>query len=204
MGIMSRPLIAVDIDDVLAAHAEVMVNFSNTRWGHNLKPDDYDEDLASMWGVSVKEALRRVDELLASGVHAGLRHYKEAIPVLLGLQRRFELVAVTSRRISRKAVTDIWIERYFPGIFKEIVFAGIFDNFEELDAQHRLRHTKAELLTSIGASYLIDDQPKHCIGAAKAGITALLFGDYAWNRKLAGLPQGVVRLHTWKDVERYF
>ena len=41
---MPQPTIAVDLDDVLAMHAAVFVNFSNEQHETNYRPEDYDDD----------------------------------------------------------------------------------------------------------------------------------------------------------------
>ena len=63
--------------------------------------------------------------------------------------------------------------------------------------------TKAEICAEIGADYLVDDQPKHCLAAAKAGIKTILFGDYKWNRDTKLMPN-MVRAKNWQEVLEYF
>jgi uncharacterized HAD superfamily protein len=201
---MQRPIIAVDIDDVLSANAEGFINFSNETWGHNLTKDDYVEDWRQIWKIPLDEAMRRSDQFHASGVVSRYAHIEEAIPVLQRLKRRYELIVVTSRQRNLKEQTVAWLDRYFPDIFQSIHYAGIWDDAEEHNVQERVKHTKARICRELGADYLIDDQIKHCVEAAKAGIRSILFGDYSWNKDLAELPGGVVRAKTWKDVEEYF
>ncbi|MGH7240930.1 MAG: hypothetical protein ACREGB_01390, partial [Candidatus Saccharimonadales bacterium] len=81
-----------------------------------------------------------------------------------------------------------------------IHLTGFYDN-GNLAGVHR---TKDQLLTELGADYLIDDQPKHCFAAAAAGITSVLYGDYAWSRGVGTLPEGVVRAANWSEVQEYF
>ncbi len=83
--------------------------------------------------------------------------------------------------------------------FSQIIFSGIWDDGKQ-DAHKR---TKTEILQSIGADFLIDDQLKHCISAADAGIGAVLFGAYPWNR-VDTLPRGVTRCSDWSAVLEYF
>jgi uncharacterized HAD superfamily protein len=193
--------IAVDIDDVLSATVEGLVAFSNQRWNMQLKPEDYTEELAVFWGVSLDEALKRVEQMLVSGLVSRHRHFEDAVPVLNKLKARYELVAVTSRRSVLKPETDEWLERHFGGLFAAVHYAGIWDGPYEVEAA--LKRTKAELCRELGADYLIDDQLKHCEGAAAAGLQALLFGHYHWNRKEA-LPAGIVRVRNWDEVGAYF
>lgn len=201
---MRRQIIAVDIDDVLSASAEGFATFSNKRWDHNIKAEDYSEDWAEVWRVSADEARMRAEEVHASGVISGYRHFENALPVLVKLKKKYDIVVVTSRRLSIKPETDQWIERHFPNIFKDICYAGIWDGDKD-DAQvsARLKRTKTDVCMAMGANYLIDDQAKHCISAALAGIEVLSFGDYKWNRGIE-LPEGVTPVIDWPAVERYF
>jgi uncharacterized HAD superfamily protein len=196
--------IAVDIDDVLAASAEGFAEYSNQQWGHTLTAEDFSENFSIPWGVEMDEALQRVNVYLQSGAHGRFKHKNDALPVLEQLKQRFKLIAVTSRRAILKPETEVWMQQYFPGIFSDVVYAGIFDKTQTHNAHQRLAHTKAQILTELKANYLIDDHPKHCLGAAEVGIPSLLFGDYAWNRDIKDLPKNVSRAKTWADVEDYF
>lgn len=194
-----KPIIAVDIDDTLGPTTEGWVAFSNERWGHNLTVEDYDEDWGKMWGVDHEETLRRIPDMYTSGVVESLTHDPEAVRVLSALATRYDLVVTTSRHSNFAEATRIWIEQYYKGIFKDIHLAGIYDNFSA-DA---VRRTKGDLITAIGADFLIDDQPKHCLAVAAQGKTGILFGDYAWNRQFEPTA-GVVRCVDWQAVEAYF
>lgn len=196
---MKKQVIAVDIDDVLSTHANDFIKFSNERWGTNLSVDDYDENWEMMWGVTHAELIERSDVFHASGLVGAYGHRAEAIETLRKLKRTYKLVVVTSRRRVIMEETARWVNSYFKNIFDEIHYAGMWDD-HAVDA-HKL--TKAEICQQIGADYLIDDQLKHCIAAAGAGIKALLFGEYSWNKN-NNLPDGVVRVQTWQEVEDYF
>jgi uncharacterized HAD superfamily protein len=195
--------IAVDIDDVLSATVEGIVSFSNERWGMQLTMEDYTEEFAVFWGVPLQEAHKRIDEMLSSGLFSRHRHFEDAVPVLTSLkQQGYNLVAVTSRRSILKPDTDKWLKRYFPGIFKEVRYMGLWDG--QHDVQKALKQTKAEICRELGAEYLIDDQLKHCVGAAAAGVTSFLFGEYKWNSTADELPANLIRVNGWDDIGRYF
>ena len=199
---MSRPVIAVDIDDVLSASAEGFAAYSNKRWGLNITPDDYLEDWATVWGVPHDIAEERAKEIHRVGVIAKYRCFGEAKPILADLKQRYDLQAVTSRRIVIKPETDVWLEKHFPGIFSKTIYAGFWDEIGP-DFNKRLSATKAEICRSIGARYLIDDQIKHCEGAAEHGIEAILFGDYSWNRGKEISP-GIIRASNWGAIQEHF
>lgn len=196
---MSKPTIVIDIDDVLAAHAEGMVAFSNKEWGTNLTVDDYDEHWAKMWKTDPKETERRAELFHVSGVVADYRHDEGAMAVLKKLKKTYKLIVLTSRRRAIEYETKIWIAQYFPGLFDEIFFTGFWDS--PTTGAHTL--TKAQLAEELKADFLIDDQLKHCFAAAEVGIQALLFGNYGWN-EADMLPKNVFRAADWQKVGEYF
>lgn len=197
---MSKQTIAVDIDDVLAAYAQDWVSFSNKNWGTNLSVADYHEHWAKVWGVDEENWKTRASYYFENADVSNLAHDQDAKSVLELLSVRYHIVVVTSRVDKFKKDSINWINRHYNGIFREIHFAGLWD---ELDVNTHL-NTKAELVSQIGADFLIDDQLKHCISAAEAGVTSLLFGDYPWNQTTKKLPTGVTRVNNWDEVLGFF
>ena len=84
---MKRRKIGFDADDVLFRSAEGFAAYSNERWGLSLKSEDYTENWAEFWGVSLEEGIRRADEVHASGVFGTYQHFTEAAPVLAELAK---------------------------------------------------------------------------------------------------------------------
>ncbi len=196
---MKKPIIAVDIDDVLSRTAQTIVDYGNERWGHANTLDDFTEHLTEMWQVTPDEGRRRWEEYMVSGHIEKYDVIPEAKAALEQLSQRYTLIAVTARRDSLLDITREWLDTNYPGIITEIIGAGIYGT-GNMNA-HVL--TKAEVLQNLGADYLIDDQPKHCIGAASVGVQAILYGGYPWNRNTE-VPAGVVRCDTWQSVLEYF
>jgi uncharacterized HAD superfamily protein len=195
----NKPVIAVDIDGVLVSEAEFIVHYSNKHWGHNLSLDDYREHWADMWKVGPEEVERRADILHSPGIIKKYRLLDNAHRVLSELSKNFRLIVITSRRKMVEEETIDWLEENFGDIFEQIHFTGFWDTITV--ESHLL--SKADLSKELGVTYLIDDQPKHCFGAAKHGIKAILFGDYAESRHLDP-PEGVKRCSNWQEVLEYF
>lgn len=194
-----KQTIAVDIDDVLAAEAEFVIEFSNKRWGHSLSLDDYHEHWEEMWGVDMAEMERRSSELHGRGIVSSYRLLDEAHATLERLAKKYRLVVLSSRRAAVQDETLEWLEKNFAGIFDEVRFTGFYDTLRH----DRHLMTKADILQDMHAQYLIDDQPKHCFAAAAAGMEVVLFGDYGVSRHLH-LPEGVTRCKDWLAVREYF
>lgn len=169
------------------------------RWGTRLTVEDYDERWTELWKVAHEETEKRALEFHTSGVVSRYKHHAAAKPVLARLKKKYGLVIVTSRRRLIEKETRDWLAQHFQNLFDDIHFAGMWD----APGRHRYRITKAEVIRQVGADYLIDDQPKHCVAAAEAGIQALLFGHYPWN-KVRKLPANVTRVKDWSAVGEYF
>jgi uncharacterized HAD superfamily protein len=198
---MPKPTIAIDLDDVLAASAQGLVAFSNERWGTNLTVDDYSEDWGKMWQIDRAAERERAKAVHSSRMFPDLLPHEDALAVLKRLKPSYDLVIATSRVIHVHSETLAWLERHYAGIFSGVHTSGIYDDGAS-DEAHRI--TKAELVREIGADYLIDDQLKHCLAVAEAGIETVLFGNYAWNQYDGPLPAGITRCANWVAVEAYF
>lgn len=199
MKLSSKRIIAVDVDDVIAANAIGFIEYSNKKYGTHLTVDDYQEHWGEIWKTDYEEAERRAIEYHESGHIATYGVIEGAYDVLKELKERFTLVILTTRRNSINQLTEEWINKYYPDIFDKLIFSGFFDS----PTKKSLQMTKGELAKSIGANYLIDDQLKHVLSIAETGIKGLLFGEYSWNR-IEGLPLGVVRVKNWEEIRRYF
>ena len=200
---MLKPIIAVDIDDVLANNAAGFVAFSNQKWGTNLAVDDYDEHWARVWGIEhdLEEVTRRRDAFISSGIHRDFSTTDSAHDSLRRLSDRYELHVVTSRLLTMKDDTMRWLTKHYGDVFTDatIHYAGIWDTLTS--NSHNV--TKADTVSALGADYLIDDQLKHCEAVAEAGKHALLFGDYGWNQA-DELHPNITRVKSWAEVEVYF
>ena len=200
-----KPIVAVDIDDVLADFVGAFVEYSNKYWHGDYQNDDYSEDWAAFWRVDYQEMIRRREEMKRTDFNATLPIIDGARETLERLKPNYDFAAITSRPRDITDVTNCWLARNFPKIFREIYYAGIWDIVPG-EHQNPVRQTmnKGKMVCEIvGASYLIDDQPKHVNGAADLGVTGLLFGGYGWNRD-AEIRAGVVRVAGWSAVAQYF
>lgn len=192
---MVKQSIAIDLDDVLAAHAEAFVQFSNERYKTNLTVDDYTDHWGEIWRVEEEEAERRSAEFHTPGVAMAFGAKSEAIDTLRKLKEHYDLFVVTARNKKLIDITREWLDKEFPGIFSGIHFVPIWEPNNRI--------TKAEISKEIGATYLIDDLVQHCNLAAEAGMIAILFGHYSWNRD-DPLNKNVVRLKDWHSVGAFF
>jgi 5'(3')-deoxyribonucleotidase len=198
---VNKPVIAVDLDEVLAAQQEAIRLYINKTYKTNFTPEDYIVEAPywsyweTVWGVDSEEGERRIEGFIKSG---GLKDQKPipgAIEAISELQKRFKLVVVTSRHDEHAEDTRAWLEKHYPRVFKGVLFTSAWGNKASV--------MKAKVCKDIGADYLIDDNFEHCKLVAEEGIKGLLFGELGWNMNKL-LPKGVTRVKNWQEVLEFF
>lgn len=197
----AKKIIAVDVDEVLAAEKEAVRLFINEKFGTNHTPEDYSIEAhywgywESVWRVSDEEAHQRFTAYLNSGSHGSHQIVEGAVEAILTLQKEYDLTVITSRNDQLFDITHQWLETNFPKVFKRVEFVTLWSKDKKV--------SKAVICNNIGASYLIDDNLEHCALVAEVGVKGLLFGEYGWNKGKV-LPTGVVRVKDWQAVLEYF
>jgi uncharacterized HAD superfamily protein len=197
MSKMKRPIIALDIDDVLAGSMTAVRLMVNKQLGVELQPEhyavagDYWGYYESIWashGLAIS-----FDDLDEKTLKDMYLPFEKAAPVLTKLAKHYRLVVITSRNENWRELTRQWSKQHFPGLISDIVFAG--------SKEHAIKRTKGEVCAELGAEWLIDDNLEHCIDAAKYGVQPILFGMYGWQR---GAPEDMIRCKDWTAVEECF
>ncbi|KAJ7225935.1 hypothetical protein GGX14DRAFT_349237 [Mycena pura] len=183
------PVIAVDLDDVLSQTNRMVAEWHNQRYGTQM-------DLSSFyyyyywknpfWG-NPQETFVKVKEFYSTDIifHAppvpGAREGAQALKDL-----GYKLVIVTARTANIADATWEWVEKYFPGLFTNLVFTDQF--------KYAVHHTevltnlsKAQVCADLKAQVLIDDSSENAIqcSIASSPTTVLLFGDYEWNKRIS-------------------
>jgi 5'(3')-deoxyribonucleotidase len=193
---MKQKSIAIDVDDVLADHAEAFIVFTNQNYGTNIILEDYSDDWRNIWtDVDDDEVYRRAMEFLTIESVYNFEPKEGALEVLKGLSKTSELFIVTARPSHLTEVTIKWVEKYFSGIFKGVHMVPIWEPNNTV--------TKADICNQIGAKHLIDDNVEHCNIAHDGGMQSIVFGNYIWNRSL-DINDGVVKCSNWQDIAEYF
>jgi len=189
---MAKPLLAIDIDEVLFPLVPELAAYHNAQHGTSLAPADFlSYDLDKVWGGTVAEAVAKVNAFFAVD-HLHIEPIDGAFDSLKSLADHFRLVVITSRHDSLTDATHAWIERHFAGVFETVILAG--NHHAGGDVK-----TKVSLCRELGAVALIDDSLRYVTECSDAGQRAILFGDYPWNQA-DELPQGVIRVADWEEV----
>ncbi|MEO6513183.1 MAG: hypothetical protein ABIR37_00705 [Candidatus Saccharimonadales bacterium] len=192
---MGKPVIAVDIDDVIFPFVPEIIKQFNTRIGADLTLDDFKVyHFSQVWGSTEEEANDIVAEFLTQDV-VHLQPISGAQEALSILSRDFRIVLVTARNGLFAPSTQQWLEAHFKDLFEDVIFAG---NPHDTVVYRE----KGMVCQELGAVVLIDDSPNNLQSALDYGIDALLFGAHNWNREHS-LPAHIARCETWEETVKY-
>lgn len=198
---MQKPIIAIDIDDVLSQSTEALRLVVNERLGINLRPQHYQVP-GDYWGyyeyVWIEHGIG--DRITMDEVHQHMMEHQSLLQPTSGalaavkmLARDYRLMIITARDEAWRDVTDVWLDRHFPGLFFQIVLAGGHEGIR--------KKSKGEICVEEGATWLIDDNVEHAQTAFENGIQVILFGDYGWHQNV---PDAMLCCKTWQEVANYF
>jgi 5'(3')-deoxyribonucleotidase len=195
---MSKPIIAVDIDEVLSPLHDLFFAHHNEKYGTNYPIRDHKGGyyITEYSHDSHEVAMEKIKKYVTSAEFSTVNPLEGAIGVIEELSSKFDLAIVTSRQDFYVETTHAWLDKHFKGKFKHIFFT-------EYISGQGVRIPKSVFCHRIGATYMIDDNLEHSLDCAEAGIKVLLFGDYPWN-KTDRLPKNMTRVRNWQAVQEYF
>lgn len=195
---MSRVLIALDIDEVLANIVDYVRLWANDITGSSLHAKDYftrDE----FWNYynAIWERHGLADQVNFDMVLQKMAEDQSDIAVIEGarsaiarLKERFDIVFITSRPAYQEEATRRWLDEHIDASIPLYIsfHPGINDT----------ARSKGEICAELGAKYLVDDNIGNCQSAEQYGVTPILFGMYGWNEDA---PTNLKRCLNWPDVE---
>ena len=193
---MKKPVLVVDLDEVVVETAQNIIDHYNSSYGTNVTLDQYySADYAETWEAPDRAtAIKRVHKYLETDEYFNLKPTQEAIDVIRKLKLKYELHILTGRADFTEAATRKWLARHFPDIFDSVTFTNYFD----LSGK---RLSKGVICKQLKAVMLIDDHLDHALDTATYGIKVLLFGNYPWN-KAKKLPANITRVANWQAVTK--
>lgn len=195
MTAMVRPVIALDIDDVLFPLAPGLAEYHNLKKGTMLTAEDFnDYDFTKVWGGTAEETNIIIEGFFESD-YVHLTPVTGAKKALQRLNQDFDIVLVTARNEAFSSETVKWLSAHLPKLFSHVSFAG---NHHDGRAYRR----KGEVCVELGATLLIDDHPMNIASAVSCGLDGILFGTKPWS-VLDGLPETVAQCKDWPEVVRY-
>lgn len=190
MSTDTKPVIAVDGDDVLWQTMPNLIRFHNELYRTTHRIEDVIEyDVNTLWECDLAEMHRRIEGFYASRYNqpGPLPHAVESVAKLA---ERYNVHLVTARQ-GRYA--DITHQSLMPfgNAIKDTHFLG--------KAGGGMLESKAARCRRINALFHVEDAMHHATAVAE--VTAVLLMDTSWNRA-APLQPNIIRVFGWKDVLR--
>lgn len=195
-----KQVIAVDVDDVIADTTEALRHAVNKRTGATLRFEDYKVE-SDYWGYYERVWQQHGLDLTLTDMEAEMVADQGKVPLLPGaafalgeLSKKYKIVLVTSRNPSWEKATQAWLKTHFSEHTLELYFAKSHET-------QTGEKSKGEICLEVGASWLIDDNPHHCLSALESGVKAVLFGVHGWQHDA---PANLLRCKDWPAVLEYF
>ncbi|KAI0706061.1 hypothetical protein BC835DRAFT_1311935 [Cytidiella melzeri] len=185
-----KPLVAVDLDDVLSQTNSSVLQWHNTAYGTNLDPSSiyyYYYWKNPGWGTP-EETFRKVEEYYATD------SLEKALPIpgaLEGLAKLkelgYRLVIVTARQRRELHRSARWVETHYPNIFDDMICTGQSQETLGDANQFVTKLSKADICAKLGAKFLVDDSLENSLKCAthSTPTPVLLFGKNEWNQRLS-------------------
>lgn len=198
---MTKKVIAVDIDDVIADSTEALRLVANKIPGVSLDREHYQVE-GKYWGYYESVwASNGVDHLVSfEKLHNDMAESQAHVKLILGaragleaLSQKYKIVLITSREVEWIDATKIWVDDNL----RDVVSGLIFVHHKNTDGR-----TKGDACIEVGAEWLIDDNYDHCRSAQAVGVQPLLYGKYGWNRAVQD--KTIPRALNWEAIVEFF
>lgn len=195
---MSKPVIAIDIDEVVADGTRSLCEQLNELNGTKITHADVHAERSQYDGF-YSRAFQRLGltfgmEYLRSDMTVDQSHVPlkiGAAEALAQLSEDYQLVALTARLLSWKKATLPWVSENLPGIFEQVIFSN----------EHPSGSNKMNIAQAEGIGYLIDDRVEYLTTGGSGLVKPVLFGDYGWH---VDVQSDLQRCFDWQEVVEYF
>lgn len=186
-------IIAIDLDEVLADTTPALIRYHNATYGTLLTFEDFRHyEWWRVWGGTREESVKKFLDFVSTPYFQEVLPVKGSQEVLSKLRKDHVLHVVTSRQTELESVTSLWVDTYFPGVFREIHVA----NHAQWALSGKTR-TKVEICRRLDATLLVEDSLVYASECESDNIPVLLL-DYPWNQ--GKVPSNTKRVLSWAAV----
>lgn len=182
---IEKPLIAVDLDDVIFDCNGMLQVILLKEFGFAGTYSEFIKLNPGMVGVAF--------EFLYGKYHQDSLSADGSFEALSSIAVFYRMIVITGRSEAVREQTIKWLESNFPGLFKEVYFTNSF-----LAAESMARIEKHEICANLGIRTIIEDSHEVAVSAASNNMNVLLI-DRPWNREVPQHPN-IYRAKGWKDV----
>ncbi len=165
-------IIGIDCDEVLCSTMVELVKFPEFKWTKWNSFYSYTPPKAPWFSMSIEGLIESYRKLLTGDDFWNIKPVKWALEKIKKLKEKWhELIVVTGRSSYSEERTKEWVEKNYPNMFSDFVFAGTHTNAQK---------TKAQLCEERGVEVIIEDDPYFASNLSENGIPCILL-NYPWN-----------------------
>jgi len=188
--------IGIDLDEVLCEFVQGLIKFHNFKYGSNLVFEDFFSfSFEKVWGGSFEEVLVKIGEYHESSFFLNIVPVNGAIDSVNELRKTHDLFIITARWHSVRDKTLTWLNKYFDGAFKDVVFVNHW-------AKEGGEKSKGDVCDELDLDLFIDDFAPYavdCYRKRKSGsFRKVILFNKPWNKN-EELPRGIIRVNSWAE-----
>ena len=191
-----KPVIGIDIDDVLIDFNDAVLKFHNQNYGTHFKVKDIVEfAFEKLWNCTTEEVNARVTAFYNSPLHIQIKPVAGAVKAVEKLAKKYDLVAVSARPSNVLVLTQKLLDLYFKGNLKKVILTNAFSLTGH-------KKTKAEVCQEINATVLIDDSLANALECSKQKISVILLRRL-WNQEMTDedlLKNNIYPAKNWPEI----
>lgn len=156
--------LAVDVDEVLVNLLEPMAKWRGVALPTRPK---YKYLYREIFNCTEEQSQEILHKFYRSREFLNLKPIIGAQPAMQSFKQQFDkLYIVTGRQEMVRETTELWIDRFFPGVFDDIILTNSF-------TEHEIK--KVDVCRALGIGYIIDDSIDTCNECIEAGMDAINF-----------------------------
>ena len=184
--------IGIDLDEVLADFLSALLVYHNADYGTSIGREQFRSyRFWETWGGSREEAIQKVYAFHKTLYFRNIEPVKDSQKSVAKLRENNNLFVVTSRQDDVAQETLSWIAEHFPSAFSAVYFTNHY-------SQNGSPRSKKQICKSIGVDVLIEDSLEYALECVQQDRKVLLL-DCPWNKR-QNLPEGISRVHSWREI----
>ncbi len=184
--------IGIDLDDVLADSLPALIEYHNDTYNTKFIKEDYHSfHLWKVWSCTKEESNQRIDRFFETKYFKDIKTKPGSQEAISFLKEKNNLYVITSRPRKFSKGTLEWIEKYFPGVFKEVFFTNYWEK-DNPDPK------KSHVCNILNIDVFIDDSLDYAIECFNEKRKVFLFE--APSNKNRKFEENIYRVKSWEEI----
>ncbi len=190
-------IIWIDLDEVLAETIDFSLLFHDYKIaGNSLLREDiidyYIYNIPKLW-VSKEEAIEWFRKPLLGDIYLDVQPVLWACEKIISHKEKWYTFQIVTARQSEilSDYTQKWIEKYYPNIFENILFANHFT---------KNNVTKSELCKLHNIEIMVEDNFDYALDLAENGIYTFLL-EKPWNKHITITHPNLKKVASWEEIK---